>query len=83
MYDSSYFKLRNISAQIPMDFAFPDNINSALMTMTLSNSFLWTKELPWMDPEMFGNQGANSSGLNSSERVVSPVTLRISLRVTF
>ena len=83
MYDSSYFKLRNVSAQIPMDFAFPDNINSALMTMTLSNSFLWTKELPWMDPEMFGNQGANSSGLNSSERVVSPVTLRISLRVTF
>jgi len=82
-YDSSYFKLRNVSASIPMDFAFPDDIRSALLTMTLSNSFLWTKELPWMDPETLGNNGVNSTGLSSSERVVSPVTLRLSLRVTF
>ena len=82
-YDSSYFKLRNVSAQIPVDVAFPDRINNALLTVTLSNSYLWTKELPWMDPEMLGNQGANSTGLNSSERVVSPVTFRVSLRITF
>jgi len=82
-YDSSYFKLRHVSAQIPVDVAFPDRINNALLTVTLSNSYLWTKELPWMDPEMLGNQGANSTGLNSSERVVSPVTFRVSLRITF
>jgi hypothetical protein len=66
-----------------VDVAFPDRINNALLTVTLSNSYLWTKELPWMDPEMLGNQGANSTGLNSSERVVSPVTFRVSLRITF
>jgi len=82
-YDSSYFKLRHVSAQIPVDAVFPDRINNALLTVTLSNSYLWTKELPWMDPETLGNQGANSTGLNSSERVVSPVTFRLSLRITF
>ena len=82
-YDSSYFKLRNVSAQVPVDFAFSDRITSSTLTLTLSNSYLWTKELPWMDPETLGNQGANSTGLSSSERVVSPVTLRLSLRVTF
>ena len=82
-YDSSYFKLRNVSLQFPVDFAFPETVNNSTMTIALSNSYLWTKELPWMDPEMFGNQGANSTGLSSSERVVSPVTLRLSLRITF
>lgn len=82
-YDSSYFKLRNVSLQFPVDFAFPESVNNSTMTIALSNSYLWTKELPWMDPEMFGNQGANSTGLSSSERVVSPVTLRLSLRITF
>jgi len=82
-YDSSFFKLRSVSAQIPVDFAFPESINTAVMTVALGNSYLWTKELPWMDPEMLGNQGANSTGLSSSERVVSPVTLRMSLRISF
>jgi len=82
-YDSSYFKIRNVSLQFPVDFAFPESVNNSTMTIALSNSYLWTKELPWMDPEMFGNQGANSTGLSSSERVVSPVTLRLSLRITF
>ena len=82
-YDSSYFKIRNVSLQFPVDFAFPESVNNSTMTVALSNSYLWTKELPWMDPEMFGNQGANSTGLSSSERVVSPVTLRLSLRITF
>ena len=82
-YDSSYFKIRNVSLQFPVDFAFPETVNNSTMTIALSNSYLWTKELPWMDPEMFGNQGANSTGLSSSERVVSPVTLRLSLRITF
>jgi hypothetical protein len=82
-YDGAYFKLRTVSATIPVNFAFPDRVNNASLTLSLNNSFLWMKEVPWMDPEILGNDGANEPGLGASERTPAPVTFLIALRVTF
>jgi outer membrane receptor protein involved in Fe transport len=48
-----YFKLRSVSVQIPMDFAFPDRINSSALTLTASNAWRWLNH-QWDvgDPEM-------------------------------
>jgi TonB-dependent starch-binding outer membrane protein SusC len=82
-YDADYFKLRSVSATIPVEFAFPDRVTGATLTLALNNSFLWMKDIPWMDPEMLGNQGANSGGLGFTERVPTPISFRAALRVTF
>ncbi|MDZ7778914.1 MAG: TonB-dependent receptor [Gemmatimonadota bacterium] len=82
-YDADYFKLRSVSASIPMDFAFPDRVTGSTLTLSLNNSVLWMKDIPWMDPEMLGNQGANSGGLGATERVPNPISFRASLRITF
>ena len=44
---------------------------------------MWTKEIPWYDPEILGNASANDDGLGQTERIPAPATFRISLRVTF
>jgi hypothetical protein len=82
-YDGDYFKLRSVSATIPVDFAFPAKISNATLTLSLNNSLLWMKQLPWMDPELLGNDGANEMGIDATERVPAPISFRASLRVTF
>ena len=86
MWDASFFKLRSVSATVPVDFAFPDQFGSAVLTMSLNNSFLWMKEMPFMDPETSadptGPDGAQQ-GYNFEETVPAPITFRMSLRVTF
>ena len=83
---ADYFKLRSVSASVPVDFAFPDRISGALLTLALNNAWDWYREIPWYDTEIAGNGGAD--GLNeriggASERLPGPATFRISLRVTF
>ena len=85
-FDGDYFKLRSISATIPVDFAFPDRISNASLTMTLANAWDWYREIPWHDVEITSDAGAGQAGegfANASERTPAPATLRISLRVTF
>ncbi len=82
-WDADYFKLRSVSATVPMDFAFPDRVSASTLTISLNNSYLWTREIPWMDPEVLGNQGANSTGIGATERTVAPTTVRFALRITF
>ena len=84
IWDADYFKLRSVSVTVPMDFAFPDRINSSTLTLALNNSYMWTREIPFMDPEVLSNSGANSAGLGPVDtRIPSPVTFRASLRITF
>jgi hypothetical protein len=83
VWEGDYFKLRSVSATIPMDFAFPDRVSNSTLTISLNNSFLWNSEMPFMDPEMLGNNGINSDAAGFSERIPSPISLRASLRVTF
>ncbi|MEX2466901.1 MAG: TonB-dependent receptor [Gemmatimonadota bacterium] len=85
VWDASYFKLRSVSASIPMDFAFPDGINSSMLTIALNNSYLWMKEMPFMDPETSSDPNVNGpqQGYSFEETIPPPITFRISLRLTF
>jgi outer membrane receptor protein involved in Fe transport len=83
MYKADYFKLRSVAATIPMAFAFPESIQSSTLTISLNNSYLWTKEIPWMDPEGGNNDGASAIAPGLTERTPAPITLRIGLQVTF
>src|SRR5690606_9379887 len=82
-----YFKLRNITATIPVDFAFPDRFSNATLTATLGNAWTWKADSVWgtYGVESSGNDGANDggNGLGGTERTPPPTTLRVSLRVTF
>jgi TonB-dependent SusC/RagA subfamily outer membrane receptor len=88
--DASYAKLRSLTATIPMDFAFPDRIQTSTLTLSLNNFYTWAKE-SWFGSygfENFGNEGIAASGLgatgiSTNERIPAPASLRASLRVTF
>jgi outer membrane receptor protein involved in Fe transport len=69
-HKSNIFQLRTVSATIPMDFAFPDRVQNASLTLVAGN--LMTEHHGF-----FGNY--RSSG----ERVPPPTTIRASLRVVF
>jgi hypothetical protein len=85
--DGDYFKLRNITATLPMDFMFPDRFRNATLTMTLGNIYTWKKDSLFgtYGIESSGNNGANDrgNGFGGSERTPPPATFRASLRVTF
>ena len=74
-FDSTYFKLRNVSLTVPVDAVFPERVSNATFTATLSNFYDWYREIPWYDPESLGNTPALDDGIgNQTERVPSPVT---------
>jgi hypothetical protein len=83
MYKADYFKLRSVSASAPVGTLFPASVRSAMLTATLSNSFLWRRELPWMDPESSNNDGAGGLVPAINERTPAPITLTLSLAITF
>jgi len=83
-FDADYFKLRAVSASVPVDFAFPDRVSNAVLTLTLQNAWSWYREIPYYDAEVQGNNAATDDGIGGqSERIPSPATFRMSLRVTF
>jgi TonB-dependent starch-binding outer membrane protein SusC len=83
-FDADYFKLRNVSATIPMDFAFPERVGNPTLTLTLNNFYDWYREVPWYDMEMGGDTGARSEDVaEQTERTPAPATFRLSLRATF
>jgi TonB-dependent starch-binding outer membrane protein SusC len=65
------FKLRSISATVPMDWVFSDRVQSSVLTIVMDE--VWTH-----NNSLFGNYPAGVS-----ERVPPPTRLRASLRVTF
>ncbi len=89
MWKGDFFKLRTVSATIPVDAVFPERVSNATFTIALRNSYLWRLEMPYMDPELTGNPGAsnyshqNQGGYGFSESVPAPITLHASLRITF
>lgn len=83
-FKADYFKLRSVSASVPMDFAFPDRISNATLTISLNNALTWYREVPWYELEIQGNDAAVDDGIgNATERIPAPTTFRMSLRVTF
>jgi hypothetical protein len=63
------FRIQSVSATLPMDFAFPDRIQNAVLTLVLNN------------PKIFHHHLWGMGG--QSERLPPTTSLRASLRVTF
>jgi TonB-dependent starch-binding outer membrane protein SusC len=83
-FKGDFFKLRSVAASVPVDFAFPDAVSNANLTVTLSNVYHWYREIPWSDVELSSDTGPSNEGIaNASERTPAPAILRFSLRVTF
>ncbi len=82
VWDADFFRLRSLSAQVPVDFAFPERISSALLTLALNNSYTW-KRMPYLDPEMRGNQGGRDLAQAIAARNPTPISFRASLRIQF
>ena len=78
---ADYFVVRSVSAQVPVDFAFPDRISSALLTMSINNAWRWrNKDWIIMDPDMVTAEGL----VNGSNTRTAPVwNANVSLRVQF
>ena len=73
-----------VSANCPVDFAFPGQVNNASLNLPLDKSDLRRTEMPQMDPETFGKTGINTNASTGrSERIPAPIQLLISLRVMF
>ncbi len=85
--DADYFKLRSVSASVPVDFLFPDRFQNAILTIALDNAYTWSRESLFgtYGIENFSNSGISTeqTGLTTNERIPAPTTLRASLRVTF
>jgi outer membrane receptor protein involved in Fe transport len=65
------FALHSLSATIPMDFAFPDQVQNATLTLVMGELLRLNQSL-W-----------NNYPYGVDERVPPPTTLRASMRVTF
>jgi outer membrane receptor protein involved in Fe transport len=84
MWKGDFFKLRSVSATIPVDAVFPERVSNATFTLALRNSYLWRKEMPFMDPELTGDPNSGQrQGYGFEESVPAPITLHASLRITF
>jgi hypothetical protein len=70
-HKADIFRLRTVSATIPMDFAFPDRVQNATLTVVMGN--FWTAARG----SLWGNYRSNG------ERIPEATTIRASLRVTF
>jgi TonB-dependent starch-binding outer membrane protein SusC len=85
IWDADFFRARDLTMSVPVGFAFPDRVTGATLTLSLANFYLWTKDLPWWDPEVLGVMGVNSAGRggNNDPMVPAPKTFRARLRVSF
>ena len=81
---ADHFKLRSISVQIPVDFAFPDRVNSSQLTITVTEPFRWYND-EWlvMDPELANQTNAQSTFRGPTHRLPPTWGVNASLRVSF
>jgi TonB-dependent SusC/RagA subfamily outer membrane receptor len=88
-WDMTYFRLRNVTAGVPVDFLLPDRISNAVITMSLENPYLWLRDLPFGDPEAGNNtrrdaDAAPQDGMGiGNHRLPLPTSFTVDLRITF
>jgi outer membrane receptor protein involved in Fe transport len=78
-----FFRLRTVAASIPVDFLMPERVSNATLTLSLNESYTWTKDFPELDPEMSSNTGGEDTVHSISNRVPMPISFRASLRIQF
>jgi outer membrane receptor protein involved in Fe transport len=82
IYKADFFRLRTVSATLPLDVLMPDRITSSMMTLSLNNSWTW-KAMPILDPELGQNGAVEELAIQSSPRLPPPIQFVASVRVTF
>ena len=78
-----FFRLRTVAASIPVDFLMPERVSNATLTLSLNESYTWTKNFPELDPEMRSNTGGEDTVHTIDNRVPMPISFRASLRIQF
>ena len=82
-YKADFWKLRDVTLQVPVGFAFPQ-LNSAVLTLTVQNYFRWiNSDLRMFDPESVSRNSVNDQNRSISEHVPPSAIFTASLRVTF
>ena len=84
VYSADFFRLRSVSATVPLDFAFPDMVDRSTLTLSLNESYTWLNSgWDYMDPEMQGNAGAHEQVVSPGYRVPVPISFRAALQIQF
>jgi hypothetical protein len=84
-----FFRLRSLSAQLPLGFALPDRISSAVLTVSLNNSWTWKHgDTAIRDPDMGAPAQGDSDPVSvtdipSTVAIPTPITASASLRIQF
>lgn len=84
VYPARFFKVREVSASIPIPTGLIPRATSARLTLSGANVWKWvTKDFPVFDPETGGNIDPETQVRRILEHVPPPATYTASLRVTF
>jgi TonB-dependent starch-binding outer membrane protein SusC len=84
VYPADFFRLRDVTLQVPVPFQVP-GATRATFTVSAQNALTWkNKDFLAMDPEMAGNEGMESGLARSiTEHIPPPAIFVASFRVTF
>lgn len=84
IYKADYFKLREVSLNIPVPQRLVRGARSATFSLTALNAWKWVnKEFKTFDPETGNNGGFDSQVRSILEHVPPPAAFNAILRVTF
>ena len=83
IYKQDFFKLRDLTARVPIDFLLPSTFNTAVLTLTAQNFYRNLFDLPMFDPEMVGRASVNDQNRSISEHILPPAIFTASIRLTF
>jgi outer membrane receptor protein involved in Fe transport len=82
IYEADFFRLRSVSASIPVDFLFPSRVDNAMLTLSLNNSYTW-KSMPILDPELGQNGAPEALSVEAGPTLPPPIQFLASLRIQF
>lgn len=84
IYPTNFFKVREVSLNIPIPTRLMRGANSATLTLSGNNVWRWLNDdFPTFDPETGNNDGFNSRVRSILEHVPPPAVYTATLRVTF
>ena len=81
----NFFKLREVTAQVPVPTRFIPRVTSAYASISFHNIWRWTnKEFASFDPENIGNRdNVNNLLSDFTDQLPPPTTATFSLKLTF
>lgn len=83
IYKADFFKIRDLTARIPLGTVIPGSANSTL-TLSAQNFYRWRNEdFPIFDPEMVSNSGFGEQVPSITEHIPPAASFVASIRVVF